>query len=225
MLTSWSEQSTPAELSIASVLMRPPAGRVLDAAALGEARGCRPRRRRARAARAPSTRSASLSRSPTSACVSSGGLDERADAAVPEQVDRCAQDRLAQLVGVERSAVDAESGPRLGRERHRLLRARPHAAAGARSGRGRSRPTTCRHRARTGAAARRTTAAASGDGSRKTWRWSNAATSWIWRDSSMPLPKTSPDMSPIPTTVNGRESTSRPSSRKWRLTLSQAPRR
>ena len=37
MLTSWSELSTPAELSIASVLMRPPRERVLDAAALREA--------------------------------------------------------------------------------------------------------------------------------------------------------------------------------------------
>ena len=37
MLTSWSEQSTPAELSMASVLMRPPRERVLDAAALREA--------------------------------------------------------------------------------------------------------------------------------------------------------------------------------------------
>ena len=37
MLTSWSEVSTPAELSMASVLMRPPLQRVLDAAALREA--------------------------------------------------------------------------------------------------------------------------------------------------------------------------------------------
>ena len=36
MLTSWSEQLTPATLSIASVLIRPPAERVLDPAALGE---------------------------------------------------------------------------------------------------------------------------------------------------------------------------------------------
>ena len=46
MLTSWSEVSTPAELSIASVLMRHPPGEpcgVLDAAELGAARGCRPR--------------------------------------------------------------------------------------------------------------------------------------------------------------------------------------
>ena len=37
MLTSWSEVSTPAELSIASVLMRPPVQRGLDAPALREA--------------------------------------------------------------------------------------------------------------------------------------------------------------------------------------------
>ena len=36
MLTSWSEVSTPAELSIESVLIRPPAARVLDPAELGE---------------------------------------------------------------------------------------------------------------------------------------------------------------------------------------------
>ncbi len=37
MLTSWSEVSTPAELSMASVLSRTPAQRRLDAAALGHA--------------------------------------------------------------------------------------------------------------------------------------------------------------------------------------------
>ena len=36
MLTSWSLQSTPAELSMASVLISPPRERVLDPAALGE---------------------------------------------------------------------------------------------------------------------------------------------------------------------------------------------
>src|SRR5579885_2324288 len=40
----------------------------------------------------------------------------------------------------------------------------------------------------------------------------------------MPLPNTSPDMSPTPTTVISSVSISRPSSRKWRLTSSQAPR-
>ena len=43
----------------------------------------------------------------------------------------------------------------------------------------------------------------SGFGSRKMWRWSNAATSFSWRDSSTPLPNTSPDMSPTPTIVTG----------------------
>ncbi len=40
----------------------------------------------------------------------------------------------------------------------------------------------------------------------------------------MPLPNTSPDMSPTPATVKSSLWTSRPSSRKWRLTDSQAPR-
>ena len=39
----------------------------------------------------------------------------------------------------------------------------------------------------------------------------------------MPLPNTSPDMSPIPMTLKGCELTSWPSSRKWRLTDSHAP--
>ena len=40
----------------------------------------------------------------------------------------------------------------------------------------------------------------------------------------MPLPNTSPDMSPTPITVNGVRSGCRdPSSRKWRFTASQAP--
>ena len=36
MLTSWSEVSTPAELSMASVLSRTPCARGLDAAELGQ---------------------------------------------------------------------------------------------------------------------------------------------------------------------------------------------
>ena len=59
-----------------------------------------------------------------------GGLDERADAAVPEQVDGGAEDRAHELVGVEGLGVDAQRGARLGRQRHRLLGARPDAAAG-----------------------------------------------------------------------------------------------
>ena len=40
-------------------------------------------------------------------------------------------------------------------------------------------------------------------------------------DSSMPLPNTSPDMSPTPTQVKSWVWQSRPSARKWRLTDSQ----
>ena len=40
----------------------------------------------------------------------------------------------------------------------------------------------------------------------------------------MPLPNTSPDMSPTPTTVKGSAWVSRSSSLKWRLTDSHAPR-
>jgi hypothetical protein len=40
----------------------------------------------------------------------------------------------------------------------------------------------------------------------------------------MPLPNTSPDMSPTPAAVNGVVWMSMSISRKWRLTASQAPR-
>ena len=175
MLTSWSEQSTPAELSIASVLMRPPAGRVLDAAALREAEV-------AALADDAGAQLAAVHADRVVVAVAdlgvrlAGGLHERADAAVPEQVDRRAQDRPHELVRVERLGVDAERRAHLGRQRHRLLRARPHAAAGRDRGRGRSPPTTCPRRARTAARRSAKEAAGSGVGSRKTWRWSNAAT-------------------------------------------------
>ncbi|MGD0090248.1 MAG: hypothetical protein ABSE73_10030 [Planctomycetota bacterium] len=58
----------------------------------------------------------------------------------------------------------------------------------------------------------------------KMCRWSNAATSLMCSDSSIPLPNTSPDMSPMPTTVKSSASTSMPSVRKWNFTDSQAPR-
>ena len=73
MLTSWSEQSTPALLSIASVLTLPPA----------RAYSMRPRWVRPRfppspttatRSSSPSTRTASLLLSPTSACVSVDAL-------------------------------------------------------------------------------------------------------------------------------------------------------
>src|SRR5262249_1210312 len=50
-----------------------------------------------------------------------------------------------------------------------------------------------------------------------------AATSRMCGDSSIPLPNTSPDMSPTPTAVKSSVWVSTPSSRKCRRTLSQAP--
>ena len=161
MLTSWSEQSTPAELSIASVLMRPPA----------DAYSMRPSWVRPRLPPSPTTRARSSRPSTRIGVVVAiadlgmrlvGGLDERADAAVPEQVDGRAQDRAHELVRIERLGLDAQGGAHLGRERHRLLGARPHAAAGRDERRGRSPSTTCRRRARRAARARRTTAAGVG---------------------------------------------------------------
>ena len=55
-------------------------------------------------------------------------------------------------------------------------------------------------------------------------KWLNAAHRRMCRDRSMALPNTSPDMSPIPATVNASLWMSAPISRKWRLTDSQAPR-
>ena len=65
--------------------------------------------------------------------------------------------------------------------------------------------------------------AGSGSGSRKTWRWSKAATSFIALDSRAPLPNTSPLMSPTPMQVKGSVEMSLPISRKWRSTATQAP--
>ena len=55
-------------------------------------------------------------------------------------------------------------------------------------------------------------------------RWSKAATSRMWFESSIPLPNTSPLMSPMPATVKSSRCESMPSSLKWCLTDSQAPR-
>ena len=54
--------------------------------------------------------------------------------------------------------------------------------------------------------------------------WLNAASSRVCSEHSIALPNTSPDMSPIATTVKSCRWTSVPSSRKWRLTDSHAPR-
>jgi hypothetical protein len=198
MLTSWSEVSTPAELSIASVLMRRRL-RVLDPAELGEAEvaaladdaAAQLARRRRAPRRWPCRRRRRWSRwTPSRRC-----RCRRSRAGRPAPQDRA--DQLGGRHRVTPARCRARRAPRgvigidlacAGRRR------RP-----GRSARGRSRPTTSAA-ARTAACARRTTRGV-GIGSRKMCRWSNAATSRMCCDSSMPLPNTSPDMSPMPTTV------------------------
>ena len=70
-----------------------------------------------------------------------GRLDDRADAAVPEQVDRRAQDRADQVGRRQPLVLDAERRAHLRRERDRLRAARPDAAALGDLRRGRSRPS------------------------------------------------------------------------------------
>ena len=116
MLTSWSEASTPAELSMASVLTRMPASAAStrpswvrpEVAALADDPDAQLR---------PSTRIASLALSPTWALDSRRRLDVGADAAVPQQVDRRLEDRGDEL----------GRGQRRDRRRQRQPRARPAA--------------------------------------------------------------------------------------------------
>ena len=58
----------------------------------------------------------------------------------------------------------------------------------------------------------------------KTCLWLNAATSFIWSFRSMPLPNTSPLMSPTPATRIDVLRMSIPISRKCRSTFVQPPR-
>ena len=223
MLTSWSEQSTPAELSMKSVLI---------AAAVAARTRSAPRWVRPRLPPSPTTRprsSAPLTRIASLACrrrrrgVSRRRLDVGADAAVPEQVDRRLQDRVDQLVGGEapRPAMP-ERRADLARERDRLGRARPDAAARGRSATGRSRPSDERGRSNSRCRSAKRLAG-SGSGSRKMCRWSNAATSRMC----------SRQQHAVAEHVAGHVADAddgevlrlgvEPSSRKWRLTDSQAP--
>ena len=207
MLTSWSEVSTPGGVvdGVGVDAATRPARRrgVLDAAELGEPR----------LPPSPTTLRAQLRPVDPDRVVGlvadvgvrlGAGLDVGADAAVPEQVDRRrrASPCISSAGDSDRpSSAQAEPGSRTcARDRDGLRRARVDAAAWQRAARGRSRPTTSAA-GRTAGGARRTTRAASGSGSRKMCRWSNAATSRMCSESSMPLPNTSPDMSPTPTTV------------------------
>ena len=130
MLTSWSEQSTPAELSI-EVGVDPPA--------LAGERDPAPLREAEIAALADDQAAQLLAVDPHRVVAAIGrlgvallrGLDVGADAAVPEQLDRRQQDRADQVVRRERLGVGGERAPRLGRQRDRLDGARLDAAAGA----------------------------------------------------------------------------------------------
>ena len=111
------------------VRVDPAAGhRVLDAAALGEAQVA------ALADHPRAQLSAVHAQRVVGAVADVGvrlglGLDERADAAVPEQVDRRTQHRVAQLGRRHALGRDAQSFARLWRQRHRLGRPRPDASA------------------------------------------------------------------------------------------------
>ena len=199
-LTSWSEQSTPAELSIASVLMWPPAERVLDAPRLGDpevaALGDDARAQLAavdpdRVVGAVADVVVRLGRSPSRTCRcrrSTAGPPARAGSpgrARPASRSRPSMPSAVRASGV--SAIDfAARGktPPPGGDRGRVV-VGPRAAG----------------RARTAAAARRTSAPGrgSGRGRRGDGRRRRPAGSACER--SIPLPNTSPDMSPTPTTV------------------------
>jgi hypothetical protein len=111
MFTSWSEVSTPAELSMKSVLSSTPCKRGLDAAQLGQPR-LPPSPTTLQRSSPPLTRRALLARSPTSALSRSAGLHVGADAAVPQQVDRRRRIAFISSFGAHRRRVglDAERG-------------------------------------------------------------------------------------------------------------------
>ena len=165
---------------------------------------------------------ASLARSWASALVCGRRLHVGADAAVPEQVDRGLEDAGHQLGRREARGLQAQ--------RPAGLRAEVDALGGARVD-----PAALADQAGVvvgpGGARQGEEALALLEGGRRVGIGVDEDVAVIERrqrasilsDSSMPLPNTSPDMSPTPTTVKGSVAGSRPSSRKWRLTDSQAP--
>ena len=107
MLTSWSEQLTPPALSIASVLIRPAGERVLDASALREPEvAALADHAAAELGGVDADRVVGLVADV--GVVLRGRLDVGADPAVPEQVDRGAQQRADELRGREPVGLDPE---------------------------------------------------------------------------------------------------------------------
>ena len=126
MLTSWSEQLTPATLSIASVLIRPPGLAELPSGAAAErVLDPRPLREPEVAALADDLAAQLAPVDPDRvvglvADVRLGlgrGLHVGADAAVVQQVDRRPEDRPDQLVGREPLVLDRERLADLRRDR------------------------------------------------------------------------------------------------------------
>jgi len=116
--TSWSEQLTPATLSMASVLIRPPES-AYSIRAFWVKRGCHPRR--------PHGSEAELHRSArVIGFVTDLGvalrmrLDEGTDAAVPKKVDRRTQEHPNQLIRCESLRFDVERFAHLCDSRIRL---------------------------------------------------------------------------------------------------------
>ncbi len=119
-LTSTSEQLTPAELSMKSVLMWPPASRVLDTPALRQAEIA------AFADDAAPQFHAIYAHRVVCAVADLGmslvrRLHVGADTAIPEQVDRQLQDRPDDVVRRRRVRVDAQQVARLGANRDRFV--------------------------------------------------------------------------------------------------------
>ncbi len=130
---------------------------------------------------------------------------------------------LISSVGGGRECFRSERLPHLRSQLNPLGRPSKHPAARQTGEPGRRSPNWILAIRRAGDV-RQSSTAGSGSGSTKMWRWSKAATSRICSESSIPLPNTSPDMSPIPTTVNGSVETSRPMARKCHFTDSHPPR-
>ena len=170
----------------------------------------------------PSTRNASLARSPTSRCVSSADFTY---VPIPPNHRRSTSDvSMARIspFGVVESAFSPNArlipGVSLTDLAERSKTPPPseisfssksvHAERGSSNSRLRSAQVP----------------AGSGSGSTKICRLSKAPINLIRRESSIPFPNTSPAMPPMPTTTKSSVCVSRPISRKWRSTASQAPR-
>ena len=226
MFTSWSEVSTPAELSMASVLMRPPLQRELDPAALGEAEV-------AALADDPAAQLGAVDADRVVGLVADVGVASRSS---PSRRCRCRRSRAgrparagsrgsARAACSARRAVDAErarapaarrrsTSPCAGRRR-RPAEMQRRVVVGPRRARQVEQPLALgeRRRRRRGRGRGR---CAGG----RTRRPAGCA-----RDSSMPLPNTSPDMSPMPTTVKSSRSGCRRRARgSGACTDSHAPR-